>query len=371
MTQTLRALLIWSSASFVPFGADAQPTALDSAGDRVALEETEKIGFASGSFVVAPIPFQSPALESGLLLGGAYLFQADEASESSTLGGAVFRTSNGSEGYGLGADVALSENRWKLRFLAAEMDLNYDFFVGNSPLPITQSARGGLVGLSYGFSPEFSLGLNLSYADTALAPNLPSLTGALPPDLRPDADLELGRIGLIGEWDRRDDTLYPASGMLASAELIHGTFLNLEDRDYSKAVASASLYRSILRNEVFAARVTACAASEDAPFFDSCALGQADNFRGYEATRFIGDGLFSVQAEYRGRISRRFGYVVFAGAGSVGDDFGDAFGGAYRSAAGVGARLRLSRKFPVDYSIDVSGNEEGEGLLYVSVGQRF
>jgi outer membrane translocation and assembly module TamA len=78
-----------------------------------------------------------------------------------------------------------------------------------------------------------------------------------------------------------------------------------------------------------------------------------------------------VQAEYRGRLARRLGYVVFAGAGSVGSDLGDAISSSYHVAGGVGARLRLSRKFPLDYAIDVSINDQAENILYVSVGQRF
>jgi hypothetical protein len=38
---------------------------------------------------------------------------------------------------------------------------------------------------------------------------------------------------------------------------------------------------------------------------------------------------------------------------------------------GLGLRYRVSEKFPVDFAVDGSVSEDGDGLLYISVGQRF
>jgi hypothetical protein len=38
---------------------------------------------------------------------------------------------------------------------------------------------------------------------------------------------------------------------------------------------------------------------------------------------------------------------------------------------GLGARLRVSKKFPVDFSVDVAVNREDEATTYVYLGQRF
>ena len=47
------------------------------------------------------------------------------------------------------------------------------------------------------------------------------------------------------------------------------------------------------------------------------------------------------------------------------------FDGMFIAAGGFGLRYRVSKKFPVDFSVDGSWNDEHEGLLYISVGQRF
>ena len=122
---------------------------------------------------------------------------------------------------------------------------------------------------------------------------------------------------------------------------------------------------------MIAARAVACHANQAAPFFDSCSLGTTDNFRGYVSTEFLDDALFSIQAEYRSGKAGRLGFVAFAGAGAVDSDIAKAFGGKYRAAAGLGLRIRLSKSFPLDYAVDLSVNERGEDLLYISVGQRF
>jgi outer membrane translocation and assembly module TamA len=79
----------------------------------------------------------------------------------------------------------------------------------------------------------------------------------------------------------------------------------------------------------------------------------------------------SFQAEFRQRFTNRFGGVAFAGTGWTGDDFGSLRDNGTRSAAGLGLRYRLSRKFPVDFAVDYSHNDQDEGLLYIYVGQRF
>ena len=60
-----------------------------------------------GSIVVAPIPISSPAIGSGVLLAGGYIFpfrKSDKVSQPSTIGAAGLITDNGSRGWGLGGE---------------------------------------------------------------------------------------------------------------------------------------------------------------------------------------------------------------------------------------------------------------------------
>jgi outer membrane protein assembly factor BamA len=331
-------------------------------------KSTEPIGFGNGSLVVAPIPFESPSLGSGLALGGAYLFKNDVLSDASSLGLGAFKTSNGSEGFGAGLNLSWDEGKWKLRFAAADADLNYDLYAGGVPFGVNQDIAGGVAELTYTPVNDYAYGLSVGYGEYTLKPRG---AGSLADDFLRDRDLEIVRISGFAAYDTRDDTFYPRDGAYASATLTNGIFVDGNRSDYLKGVVSAAGYWSVFSESVFAARAVACQANSAAPFFDSCSLGTTDNFRGFVSTEFLDEALFSVQAEYRtGRIGR-LGLVAFAGAGAVDSEIAGAIGGDYKAAAGLGLRIRLSKSFPLGYAIDVSVNERGEDLLYISVGQRF
>lgn len=351
-----------------PTAGMAHPVALEEPAEAVNRTPTEKIGVSRGSFIVAPVPFQNPVLGSGLAVGGAYLFKDTLGADTSTLGLAYFRTETGSEGYGLGMDLNFGLTGWQTTLLLGDLSLNYDLFVDGTPLPVRQTGTGAKLKFARSLTETVSLGAGLSYLRSDLAAG----SGAvLPPSLRPDTRLELAKISLSTDWDTRDDPDYPTEGRLARAELGFGHLLNARGRDYWKGVGSLSGYHPMFDQGVLAWTVTGCTATEDAPFFDACSFGGTDAFRGYGATEFIDTALLSGQIEYRGRLAGRFGYVAFAGVGGSGPRLGSVFEDGLRSAAGFGARIRLSRSFPVDYAIDLSRNSDGDGLLYVYVGQRF
>lgn len=331
-------------------------------------DDAEAIGFSAGSFILAPIPFQSPLLDRGLALGGSYLFQFDPASNASWIGGGAFKTSNGSRGYAAGANLNFSEGRWSARAVLVDADLNYDLYSQRRPLRVNQTLRGASLEVGRAVSPALRLSAALGYLETSFSR---AGGGQLPPEFAADADIRLTRFSLGLDHDLRDGNFYPRQGSHVMARLTYGRFLNGRERDYTKGVLTARKYIPFGKQDVLAAQGVFCVASSSAPFLDACALGGVDAFRGYVATEFIGDALASVQVEYRGRLKGRLGYVTFAGVGSVDDDVSGLFGGDVRTAGGIGARFRLSRKFPVDYSVDMAINERGDRLLYVGVGQRF
>lgn len=367
---TLRAAL--AGIVMLTFGSVSDVRAdnlgLDGSAQLISQATDETFGFRRGSVIVAPIPFENPSLERGLALGAAYMFQLDEGSDTSTIGLGGFRTTNGSEGYGLGGTVNFGDGRWSITALGLDASLNYAFYLGGLRVPVRQTISGAKLEIGRRVSENLKLGIGFDYGETTLGIGTggPILGG-----FATDTPFEVYRFSLLAEYDRRDDPIYPTRGWLGSARFTKGFIDVAGGADYEKAVLSLGGYRPVFGQGVFAANVTFCRASPSAPFFDSCALGAVDSFRGYESTEFIDETLISAQAEYRGRLGKRFGYVVFAGAAVTGDTLGDAFENSVRSAAGAGLRLRLSRTVPVDYAVDVSVNERGENLLYVSVGQRF
>jgi hypothetical protein len=66
--------------------------------------------------VIAPIPLSSPAIGTGAVLAGGYIFpidRKDKVSPPSTVGGAYFGTDNGTRGFALYGELFMGENRYR------------------------------------------------------------------------------------------------------------------------------------------------------------------------------------------------------------------------------------------------------------------
>ena len=329
-----------------------------------------QFGIAQGSFVAVPIPFSDPTIGTGLALGAGYLFTADEGSKPSVLGLGGFRSDNGSEGYGATINLALDQNRWLFKSFFGTANVNYDLFTDFGLVPLRQKGDLARLGLSYGVTPDLSFGATLRYLDSRIGlngPNLPSL----PDEIADDLELELLNLGLIAQWDRRDDTIYPTSGTNLNVSAAHGVTLNGLSRNYQKSYATLDLYRPLGSTGVLASRLAICAASRGTPFFDLCSLGGTDNFRGFSATEYLDRRLASVQVAYRHQFGYRIGGAVFAGAGWTGNSVDTLTGDGPHVAGGLGLRYRVSKKYPVDLSIDGTINDQDQTQLYIYVGQRF
>ncbi len=362
----VRALICTVAALWLATAASAQQGIVGGqTGSVRQASEAPEFGFRNGSVVGAPIPFQNPMIGTGLALGIGYLFQTDQGSDPSSIGVGAMRSDNGSRAAGGSVTLNFLNNRWQLAALYAEADLNYDLVTPGFDLPLDQSGVLGRLELSYGVTPDISFGGFLRYLDTDISTNL----SLLPRRFQPALNLEVLNVGAKAEWDKRDDTFYPTTGLRLQVVASRGIVLKGTVDDYTKAYSLFDVYRPLGPQSVIAARAAICSASQSTPFYDQCSVGATDAFRGFNVTQILGARMLSAQVEYRRRLGNRFGFVVFAGAGAVGDRLGNLNNGG--QAAGVGVRYRVSKKFPVDFAVDTSLNDDGENLLYISVGQRF
>ena len=329
------------------------------------LSDTPELGIRNGSFIGAPIPFQNPMLGAGLALGLGYIFQTDPTSDPSMLGIGAMRSDNGSRAAGLMVDLNLLENRWKISALYAQATLNYDLILPTLDLPLRQDGTLCQIELSYGVSPDLSFGGTLRYLDTSITTN----TASLPTAFRPALNLEVLNVGAVADWDLRNDPIYPTDGARLFGAASRGVVLDGLVQDYIKLYLLFDHYLPLGTDAVLATRLALCGNSKTTPFYDQCSVGATDAFRGFNVTQLLDDRMASAQIEYRRRISKRLGVVAFAGAGAVGDRFGDL--DKTGQATGLGLRYRVSQKFPVDFAIDGAHNSDDKTLLYISVGQRF
>lgn len=352
----------------------AQDAATSALGDTMNQTSQSKLGFGNGSIIVAPIPLKNPALGTGLIGTAGYLFKLDEGSNTSFIGAAGLYTNNESKGAGLAADLYFGNGRWAIKGLYGQADINYAVSSLNGVLfdsiPLSQSGKIGQLKASYGVTDALSFGIDAQYLDTTIR-------------LNRDADFPLGSLpgfgvsakqALIGptvEWDTRDDNVYPTTGadVLLTGQYGHG--LGEWETHFQKAVLAAKGFVPMGRKAVLGLNGTVCSVSDGAPFFNLCAVGMTDSLRGYPVGQYFSKAMISAQAEFRYVFTPRWGGAAFFGAASIGESFDSLSSPNAIYAGGFGLRYRLSKSFPIDFSLDVSMNKEGQVYQYIYIGQSF
>lgn len=345
--------------------------------DTLAQTAEAPVGLAAGSFILAPIPLSNPTIGNGLTVVGGYLFQLDAKSDTSFAGIAYMRTDNGTEAAGAAANLSFGEGRWSVLAAYAQADVNYtlsglsDLDFGG--LPISQDGAVAKLRVLYGLTDALSVGIDSLWLSTTVSPD--RATDGLFPVL-PGFGIEVTDLlaGLVLEWDTVDDNIYPTTGARIQLTAQQGRAVALGgdfESDYGRAIFDVRAYAPLTDSGVLALRGTLCRASSGTPFYNLCALGATDGMRGFAFGEALGGALASVQGEYRQRLGPRFAVTAFAGAGAVSprsDRFEDS---ETRYAGGIGLRYRLSRKFPLDFSLDGAFNDADQGSTYVYLGQSF
>ena len=260
------------------------------------------------------------------------------------------------------------DNRWSLGATYIDADVDYDLITGLGTLPINQQGEVIKAKLMYGITEDFHVGITARYLESTIRSSDPIFPNLSPYPIARRIHHDRN-VGLLADYSNVDSTIYPTSGFKLTFSSTYNEPSGRFGEDYIKSILTYDTYFSTSDTGVVAMRLVGCAAPGRVPFYDLCSLGGTDAFRGYNITQFLDNALVSAQVEYRKRLGKRFGVVAFGGVGAVGngldalDDVG--------SAVGLGLRYRVSRKFPVDFSVDGSLNEDGDRLLYIYVGQRF
>jgi len=326
--------------------------------------------------VIAPVPGYSPQLGWNLTLGGGYFLQLgdkDSETPTSVIGGFVMGAENGSYAYGGGANLHLLDDRLRLKFGAAYMDIRYQFYgIGNDQndlgirLDLLQEGPMYFATGSWRVWKKLYVGLGYlsGEVDTRLRFDTSSSL-----DFDPVLKLDTGAINIPIEIDSRDHEQFPRDGWLVKAR---GMF-------YRKSVGSefesetfkfiANRYLPMRDQDVLALRLFIKGTSEDTPFFLLSTFGGSTDLRGYPSGRYRDRMMYAMQSEYRWHYNDRWIFSGFAGFGEVADSFSN-FGKNFLPAGGIGARFVLSAKHRVSLSADVAVGDDG-AEFYFGVGEAF
>ena len=287
------------------------------------------------------------------------------------------KSSNGTKGAFTGGRFFLKEDQYRVTVGLGDTDANYTFYgVGDRPNPVefdlTQKVRGGIFKFQTKVAPNlyggfrYLGGRSLLSSDSDLFPSIPAA----------EVKTTFGALAAIAEVDSADSQFYPTSGQKASLQAdFHAPSLG-DSFEYQAYQASYQTYHSLSTGDapkdrrIIALSGTAITTYGRAPFYGLPGIGGQDNLRGYVAGKYIDRSLVSAQAEFRQKLSHRFGFAVFGGASIVGGSFGALSTGNLKPAVGLGIRYRLTKETPMNYRIDYAVGKDG-GYLYFSIGEAF
>lgn len=333
-----------------------------------------------GNWVWMPTPVLNPTIDGGLAFAALRLYKLDDESPPSTTGAGGFATSNGSKGGGLFSQNYLRNDRVRLSAAAGYADLNLYFYgIGNlgrdrEGLKINQEGVFGLGQALWQLRKNLYAGVRLRYLSlkTSLRGPADERPFGLAPEQLLDFGLQLDSIGpgFKLEWDSRDSNWFPTSGQFAQLFLDSSSQTFGASRDYRMANLRWSGYWLHGERDVLALNATACAASENAPFYDICLIGANKNLRGFVTGQYRDRSMLTVQAEYRKQLAESWGVVLFGGLGEVAPEFGQFTASNVRTSAGFGVRWLASPPHGVRLSVDLAWGE-GDSAAYFYIGEAF
>jgi hypothetical protein len=352
--------------------AGTDPTQLEA---QSQVDPAQAVSVDGHNIVVAPIPISNPTVGTGLALTGMLLYKTDTQSpESFTALGAGYLSSH-SWLVGAGEKLNFDSDLYRLTTGLGYGQINYNFFgvgadASSTGLPLEQKVFGGMLDFRRRIVAALHVGLRWTYADVKTA------LGATPGPLAPllegrELDVKVSGLGLVASWDTRDRGFAPTKGTYAEFKSNFASSAFGSDLTFRTYSLAWNAYYALDAPNVLAARLYLCKVSQSAPFFDTCAYGAGDDLRGYEAGRYRDRNMIAGQAEYRVRLSSRFGAVAFAGTGSVASSFGGLFSSNMLPAAGIGLRFLAVPSQGVNISVDYAWGKDGSNALYVYIGDSF
>lgn len=323
-------------------------------------------------FLPVPIVVTEPALGYG---GGAAVVYFDEAMASknrartaadrlappniTALG--AFKTENGSWAGGAGRFRSWDDDRFRYLGGVGKIALNLDFY-GPLDRPRTFELEGaGLVQ---------QLSMRLADSDWLIGGRYvlfkahSRFRSPLPGSVRPaELDIDVGKLGLLLNYDSRDNILTPNRGTFLETELSAARSWLGSSWDFENLTARVFHYEPLGRYWVLGLRGDFQVATDDTPFF---ALPYV-SLRGIPVLRYQDRRTAVVETELRWNMTARWALVGFAGAGrdfGRHEDFSDADTVTTR---GAGIRYLLARKLGLYAGLDVARGPEDDAF-YIQIG---
>jgi hypothetical protein len=343
-------------------------------------DKSKKKKKRKGEFAIAPIPLVNPSIGNG---GGLVVLYAvhlggDENSAPSTFGAGGFVTGRGSWAAALGAQLHLKEDRYRITLGGGGGRFDYNYFgtgseAGSSgvSIPLSQESKAFLVEPKIRVFRDWFVGPRYHIISSTVSLNSSKFDPAdLPIPLPDDLKLRTAAFGGRALRDSSDSPFYPTKGSIFDVlGDLYGSAAGGE-RTYQNLTLSYNKYLSVGTKNVFAMHGSSCMVTNQAPFYDLCALGQSSDLRGYQVGQFRDNRMLVGQAEYRRDLFWRLGVVAFAGAGAVAHTWGGFGDTDPEPGGGLGLRVVLAKRNHINLRADYAWGNNSKAS-YISIGEAF
>lgn len=210
---------------------------------------------------------------------------------------------------------------------------------------------------------NFFIGGRYSYFNSSTELKISDALPGIPDIVLDDATAALG---LIMNYDSRDNILTPNDGHLAKFHINYYNKAFGGDYEYTKVKASSLSYWPVLGTVVLGVRLEGDFSHGDTPFYDVPYI----DMLGIPALRYQGDDVFVAGLEARWDVTQRWSLVAFGGSGWTADDIQDFGDDSAKLAGGGGFRYLIARRLGLRVGFDVAVGPE-DTVVYMGIGSTF
>ncbi|MDD3311378.1 BamA/TamA family outer membrane protein [Pseudodesulfovibrio sp.] len=334
----------------------------------------------SDRIVVAPVPMVNPTLGAGLIGVGMYMhpkdsFWNDEASEDnatrqSISGIAALASTNGSWGVGAFHKGFYDNDTFRgVAFLAyGDFQLKYfgsgdDAYLRDNPVGYAAKITAFQPELMARVEGDWFVGAKYSLFSWDFGADLSKLSPTLP---YLNHTITTAGLGLVGERDTTDDSVYPTRGGLFQFEATDYGGAWGGDFEYAKASASYAHYFPLTDKLVLAGQGELNLSTGSTPFFDMPFL----HLRGFPYAKYIDKQSSSIQGEARYKLSEKWAANIFAGLGWTSGEPGGLYKGPTIPTGGFGIRYLIAEEQKMYLGMDLAFGP-GSTALYFRLGEWF
>ncbi|MDO6824763.1 BamA/TamA family outer membrane protein [Marinobacter sp. 1_MG-2023] len=357
------------------------------------LDGSRYLSEVPGGFLPVPVLITEPAVGMGLGLAGVFFHESSEQSASKASGGhpvlpenisvvGVGGTRNGTKGAGLGHMGFWFDDSLRYRGFVLYGDANLDFYsLAEQQLnrPVELNIKGPAVIQELKtrlWGSDWFLGGRQVYrkVETTLESQITLPNQEFSDRVNAFLQNQLGResvtsgLGLLAEYDSRDNPLDPRSGYNHQFHYITFDYVIGSDVDYDSYQWVGLNYWSLSDTFNLGVRLQYDGVSADEGEVLPSYVAPSIDLRGVPMNRYQGRAVAVAEVELTWRFTPRWSTNVFTGGGRAADSFGDLHDDAeLANSVGLGFRYLIARRYGLRMGADIARGPE-DTAFYIQAG---